>query len=109
MANRKSIPLTWENLPTIGLTIITSFGLAASVLALLTLVTLMGTLNQIEEGLIDSTAKYFESAWIVDTVKLGKVVVPVFLPGGYLLLTVLFFNILAGTLVKIRKNWKAVA
>jgi len=108
MANRKSIPLTWENLPTIGLTIITSFGLAASVLALLTLVTLMGTLNQIEEGLIDSTAKYFESAWIVDTVKLGKVVVPVFLPGGYLLLTILFFNILAGTLVKIRKNWKAV-
>ncbi len=108
MAKSKTPELTLENLPEIGLRVLTSFGLAAAVLALLTLVTLMGTLNQIEEGLIDSTAKYFESAWIVDTVPIGNVTIPVFLPGGYLLLAILFFNILAGTILKIRRNWKAI-
>jgi hypothetical protein len=110
MAKRKPLEFTWENLPDLALRLITSFGLGASVLALLTVVTLLGTLNQIEEGLIDSTAKYFESAWIVDTVPLGdgKFFIPVFLPGGYLLLTILFFNILAGTILKIRRDWKAV-
>jgi hypothetical protein len=108
MAKSKTPELTLENLPEIGLRVLTSFGLAAAVLALLTVVTLMGTLNQIEEGLIDSTAKYFESAWIVDTIPIGKVTIPVFLPGGYLLLAILFFNILAGTILKIRRNWKAI-
>ncbi|RFC44574.1 MAG: Cytochrome c biogenesis protein ResB [Verrucomicrobia bacterium] len=108
MAKSKTLALTWDNLPEIGLRVLTSFGLASGVLALLTLVTLLGTLNQIEEGLIDSTAKYFESAWIIDTIPIGKVTIPVFLPGGYLLLAILFFNILAGTIVKIRRNWKAI-
>jgi len=108
MAKRKSLEFTWQNAPELGLRLITSFGLAGGTLALLTLITFLGTLNQIEEGLIDSTSKYFESAWIVDSVPVGPLTIPVFLPGGYLLLTILFFNILAGTLLKIRKNWRAV-
>ncbi len=95
---------TWANAPHIALDIITSYGLAATVLLLLTVITLFGTLNQVEESLYDSQKKYFESFWISDTV--GKI--PIFLPGGYLLMAILFSNMLAGTILKIRKNWKAV-
>jgi len=108
MASRSLPPLSWATLPAHALRLLTSFGLAATVLALLLLITLLGTLNQIDEGLIDSTTKYFESAWIIDSIQIGKVWIPVFLPGGYLLMAILFANILAGTILKIRKNWKAI-
>lgn len=79
-----------------------SFGLAAAVLFLLTVITLLGTLNQAEESLYDSQKKYFESFWVVDQV--GKF--PVFLPGGVLLMGILFFNLVLGTVNRIRRTWK---
>src|SRR5437868_8068223 len=44
--------------------VMSSFGLATTVLALLLLVTFLGTLEQVEHGLFDSQKKYFESWWI---------------------------------------------
>jgi len=82
----------------------TSLRLAAVLLALLTLLTLFGTLNQIDESIFHTQKKYFESAWVVD--EIGGF--PVFMPAGYLLLAVLFINMLFGTLIKLRQNWKSV-
>ena len=93
-----------EEIPGLALKFITSFGLAAVVLFLLTLLTLLGTLNQIDESIYHTQKKYFESIIVVDWVQWF----PVILPGGYVLLVILFFNILFGTLMKIRRNWKTV-
>tara|TARA_R110002096_G_scaffold159011_2_gene324573 strand:+ start:4223 stop:5470 length:1248 start_codon:yes stop_codon:yes gene_type:complete len=100
----KKLEYTWQNAPQLALRFITSFGLAAIVLALMTILTLFGTLNQKEEGLYLSQKVYFESFFVSDKV-FGM---PIILPGGYLLMTILFFNVLAGTLVKLRRNWKTV-
>lgn len=83
---------------------ITSFRLAAVMLGLLTLLTLLGTLNQIDESIYHTQKKYFESFIVIDMVNWF----PVVLPGGYLLMAILFLNMLAGTLIKIRKNWKGL-
>ncbi len=86
------------------LKVVTSYRLAAVILVLLTFLTLLGTLNQIDESIYHTQKKYFESAFVVD--KVGWF--PVFLPGGYLLMSILFVIMLCGTLVKMRRNWKAV-
>jgi len=104
MARTRNIDFSPENWPRLLFRFFNSFGLAATVLFFLTIVTLLGTLNQTEESLFDSQKKYFESFWIVD--KVGNW--PVFLPGGALLIGILFVNILLGTIVKIRKNWKNI-
>ncbi len=100
----KKLDFTWKNAPHIALNLLTSFGLAAIVLTLMTILTLFGTLNQKEEGLYLSQKAYFESFFVADKV----FDIPIFLPGGYLLMGILFFNVLAGTLLKLRRNWKTV-
>lgn len=86
------------------LDLLSSYGLAGGLLFLLTLVTLLGTLNQVEESLFESQKKYFESLWIIDRVGF----LPVFLPGGALLLGVLFVNLVLGTILKIRRSWRSL-
>ena len=78
-----------------------SYRLAAAVLFLLALLTLLGTLNQTEESLYDTQKKYFESIWVRDWV--GHF--PVFLPGGALLMGILFVNLALGTVMRIRRSW----
>ncbi len=80
----------------------TSFKLATVVLALMTLVTLLGTLGQVEHGLHAAKAKYFHSFFFTDKI-FG---VPVFLPGGLVLMILLFVNMTLGAIVKVRKRWK---
>ncbi len=111
----KKLDFTWENAPKLALGLLTSYGLAAAVLLLLTLLTFFGTLNQESEGLYLSQRIYFDSFWVCDwipkeTMERFKIPFawPVFMPGGYLLMPILFFNILAGTILKIRRNKKTV-
>jgi len=80
----------------------TSFKLATVVLALMTLVTLLGTLGQVEHGLHSAKEKYFHSVFFADKI-FG---IPVVLPGGLLLMSLLFVNMTLGALVKIKKRWK---
>lgn len=101
----------------------TSFGLATTTLALLLLLTFLGTLEQAEYGLVASQARYFESLF-VDRIDIGAcwralalnayfdigdIVLPIYiLPGGYTLMAVLFVNLLLGGIVRIRKSPKTI-
>ena len=79
-----------------------SFGLAVVLIMTLFLLTLFGTLEQVDHGLYDVQKKYFESLWLVHWI--GPVPVP--LPGAFLVLSVLTLNLVLGGLVRMRKNWK---
>lgn len=82
----------------------TSFKVATSVFVLMTLVTLLGTLAQVDQGLYAAKVKYFHSFFFTDKI-FG---IPVVLPGGLLLMIVLTVNMTLGALVKIRKRWRGV-
>lgn len=102
---------------------LSSFGLATIVLALLLLLTFLGTLEQAEYGLVASQARYFESIF-VDRIdigacwralaldvywNIGNVVLPTpILPGGYTLMAILFVNMFLGGLIRIRKSPRTV-
>ncbi|MEM7146624.1 MAG: cytochrome c biogenesis protein ResB [Verrucomicrobiota bacterium] len=84
-----------------------SFGLATVVLFLMCVVTLFGTLAQVEMGIYEAQKKYFESFFVVHW--LGPVPgkgLPLPLPGGLLLMILLFINLAVGTALKVRKKWK---
>lgn len=102
---------------------LSSFGLATAVLALLLLITFLGTLEQAEYGLVASQARYFES-FFVDRIDIGacwralalnayadigSMTFPLpILPGGYTLMAVLFVNMLLGGIIRIRKSPKTI-
>jgi hypothetical protein len=94
-----------------------SFGLAAVVLALLLLVTLLGTLEQLDHGLLITQVKYFESFLIteIDMTCCLRAMhwpfgfsdgwrLPVLLPGGYLLMMVLAVNMVFGGIIRLKKE-----
>jgi hypothetical protein len=80
----------------------TSFKLATVVLVLMTVVTLLGTLGQVEHGLHAAKEKYFHSFLFTERI-FG---VPVLLPGGLVLMILLFVNMTLGAIVKVKKRWK---
>lgn len=112
-----------QSFPAKIIAFLSSFGLATVVLALLLLLTFLGTLEQAEYGLVASQARYFESV-IVDRIdvgacwralaldvywNIGDVVLPTpILPGGYTLMGVLFVNMLLGGLIRIRKSPRTI-
>lgn len=77
-----------------------SFGLACVILALLTVLTLAGTLAQTHKSLFDVQEEYFESLFVL--AEFGPLRLP--LPGAYLLLVLLALNLVVGGLVRIRKG-----
>ena len=95
-----------------------SFGLAVASLSFLLVYTLLGTLEQVEHGLYDSQVKYFESAvlWSIDVgaclralnFPVSGLVMPVLLPGGYTVMAIFCLNIIAGGIIKIRKNPRTI-
>ncbi len=76
-----------------------SNALAVVTLLLLLLLTLLGTLEQVDTGLFEVQKKYFESLVLVEWV-FG--VIPVPLPGAYLLMIVLCVNLIAGGVLRVR-------
>jgi len=80
-----------------------SYGLAVILLFLLLLLVLFGTLEQVDHGLFEVQKKYFESFWLVHWL-FGKIPIP--LPGVYLLLTLLFINLLCGAIIRAPKSWR---
>ncbi len=81
--------------------LLASFGFACVVFVLLLLLTFLGTLEQAHTGLYDVQKKYFESLFLVHRL-FG--VIPIPLPGAYLVMTLLFLNLLCGGIVRIRKT-----
>ncbi|MGK0188232.1 MAG: hypothetical protein ACI9R3_004024 [Verrucomicrobiales bacterium] len=78
-----------------------SFALATVVLFFLFIITWVGTLEQVEDGLHIAVKEYFESFYAVYWLK-GAVPIP--LPGGITLLALLFLNITCGGIIRIRKK-----
>jgi hypothetical protein len=101
---KKSIDWSPENWPSLIYRLFTSFKVATIVFVLLTLITLLGTLYQVEHGLHAAKEQYFYSWIIVE--KVGTI--PLLIPGGMLLMWILFINMTLGALVKVRKRWKGL-
>jgi len=81
---------------------LSSYGVSIVLLFLLLLLTLFGTLEQMHIGLHEAQKKYFESLFLVHDF-FG---IPVPLPGAYLLMTLLFINLLCGGILRARKEWR---
>lgn len=81
--------------------VLSSFGLSCVLLMILFLLTLFGTLEQVQLGLHDVQKRYFESWYVVHWV-FGRVPVP--LLGGQLTMWLLAVNLLMGGLVRVRKT-----
>ena len=87
---------------------VSSYALAVAVLAFLLLDTYLGTLSQRDIGLLDSQRKYFESWGLIHHVNIFGGDLPVPLPGGALLMVVLFVNMLCGAVIRMRKGWRTI-
>ena len=77
-----------------------SIGLSCTLLLLLSLLTWLGTLEQVHMGLFDVQKKYFESLFLVHWA--GPIPVP--LPGAYLVMCLLFANLFVGGVVRLRNK-----
>jgi hypothetical protein len=97
-----------KSLPGQLFSFLSSYGLAITVLTFLLLITFLGTLSQKDIGLLDSQRKYFDSWWLIHDLDLGGTLIPVPLPGGGLLMVILFFNMLCGAVIRIRKGWRTI-
>ena len=84
-----------------------SFAFATFLLTLLLIITFFGTLEQVEHGLWQSQQKYFES-WLITSIDVGDWHVPVLIPGGFLVMVLLFINMTFGAVIRIRKNPRTV-
>ncbi|MFV1994493.1 MAG: cytochrome c biogenesis protein ResB [Verrucomicrobiales bacterium] len=91
-----------SDLPARIVRLISSYGLMVVVLFFLLILTLLGTLEQRGRGIFDVVESYFTSPFVVHY--FGPVPVP--LPGGYLLMVILFLNLLVGAIIKARKDWR---
>jgi hypothetical protein len=80
-----------------------SFKLATVVLVFMTIITLFGTLDQVDNGLHAAKLKYFHSFFVIEKL-FGTV--PIILPGGLILMIVLFINMVMGAIIKVRKRWR---
>ncbi len=76
---------------------IASYKLSCILFLLLMVLTYLGTMNQVQEGLYQSQQKYFESLFLVHW---AFGVVPIPLPGGYLVMIVTFINLTWGAILR---------
>jgi len=81
--------------------ILSSYGLSAVLLVLLMVLVFFGTLEQTRIGLYETQRRYFESLFVSPPL-LGWLPLP--LPGGYLLLALVFVNMLLGAVVRAPKR-----
>jgi hypothetical protein len=98
-------PSSRRNVFTRGLAVLGSFNIAVVVFALMIVVTFFGTWYQKKHGLYDCLRWYFESwytpkeAWIWGWLPL---------PGMATLLAIVFVNVLAGGIIRIRKSKRTI-
>ncbi len=81
---------------------IASYKLSCVLFLMLLLLTYLGTIYQVENGLYQSQKKYFESFFLIHW---AYGVLPVPLPGGYLLMIITFINLFWGAVTRFRLKW----
>jgi hypothetical protein len=79
----------------------TSLRLTVTLLAFAILLVFVGTLAEVDEGLYNAQARYFRQ-WLIFGVDLFGKHVPLLLPGGYLIGTLLLLNLLAAHIYRFR-------
>ena len=82
------------------LALLSSISLAGVLICLLALLTFLGTLEQAEHGLYEVQRRYFESSFLMHD--LGGVPIP--LPGGGLVMGLLFVNLTLGGVLRLRRR-----
>ena len=105
MAKFNNIDWSPGNWPYLLYRFFSSYGLATLVLIFMAIITLLGTLHQIDHGLYAAKKHYFWS-YITDVDVFGKFKLP--LPGGMLLMLLLFLNMFIGAVVKVKKRMRGV-
>lgn len=93
-----------------GFEFIASYGFACVVFLLLLLLVFLGTIEQVDHGLYEVQKRYFESLFLVHWFEPfgGRLAIPLPLPGVYLLLILFTVNLIAGGIVRMRKNKNTV-
>ena len=87
---------------------LSSFALASVLLVLLLILTWLGTLEQVDNGLNATVKKYFSSDSFIIFPEFGGKVWPIPLPGAFWVSALLFVNMLCGGIIRARKGWKTV-
>jgi len=85
-----------------------SFGLAAVTMLLLLVLTWLGTLEQVSNGLHATVLKYFSWKSPIIFPEFGGKTLPIPLPGAFWVSTVLFINMCCGGIIRARKGWKTI-
>jgi hypothetical protein len=85
--------------------ILTSLRLTALLLALSIVLVFVGTVAQADEGLYNAQTRYFKQ-WIVAGITMFGHRLPILLPGGYLLGTLLLVNLVAAHIARFQFTWK---
>ena len=83
----------------------TSMRLTVVLLCMSIVLVFIGTLAQVHEGLYLAQARYFKSWFIVGPI-VGNATLPIILPGGYLLGTLLLINLLSAHIARFAFTWK---
>lgn len=83
----------------------TSLKLTVVLLAFAIILVFVGTLAQVDEGLYQAQSHYFRQ-WLVVGAHLFGRHIPLILPGGYLLGTVLLVNLVAAHIYRFEFSWK---
>ena len=81
-----------------------SLGLSCTLLILLGILTFLGTLDQVDNGLYAAQKKYFESFFLIH----WQGALPIPLPGANLVLCILAVNLLVGGMLRLRRGTATV-
>ncbi len=87
--------------------IITSLRLTVVLLAFGILLVFIGTIAQVDEGLYNAQARYFRQ-WFVVGLSVFEKRVPIILPGGYLIGTLLLVNLVAAHIYRFQLTRKKI-
>lgn len=87
--------------------IFTSLRLTVILLAFAIILVFIGTLAQVDEGLYNAQARYFRQ-WVVLGLDLFGKRIPIILPGGYLIGTMLLLNLLAAHIYRFQLSVKKI-
>jgi ResB-like family len=87
--------------------IFTSLRLTVILLAFAILLVFLGTLAQVDEGLYNAQARYFRQ-WIIFGLDLFGRKIPLILPGGYLIGTMLLLNLFAAHIYRFQLSTKKI-
>ncbi len=97
-AGRRSVKIILQR----GFNALSSYGFSCILFLFLFVLTYLGTIEQVTHGLYETSRKYFESVFLTHYL---WGVVPVPLPGAYLLLVLLALNLVACAFARKRVSW----